>query len=56
MDELAVVHPNYKQEEEERLYYCLDMLKNVLVASAGGMLAFIRCLPGPPVDAADPAL
>lgn len=56
MDELADVYPKYKQEEEERLYYRLDMLKNVLAASSGGMLASIRHLPGPSVDAADPAL
>ena len=36
-------YPNYNEEEEERRYYRrkrLGVLKNVLAASAGGMLTY----------------
>ncbi|XP_057585453.1 protein unc-93 homolog B1 isoform X4 [Hippopotamus amphibius kiboko] len=43
LDELVGAYPNYNEEEEERRYYRrkrLGVLKNVLAASAGGMLTY----------------
>uniref|UniRef100_A0A8B9XGL6 Uncharacterized protein n=1 Tax=Bos mutus grunniens TaxID=30521 RepID=A0A8B9XGL6_BOSMU len=43
LDELVGAYPNYNEEEEERCYYRrkrLGVLKNVLAASAGGMLTY----------------
>lgn len=43
LDELVGAYPNYNEEEEERRYYRrkrLGVLKNVLAASAAGMLTY----------------
>ncbi|XP_058161072.1 protein unc-93 homolog B1 isoform X1 [Dasypus novemcinctus] len=43
LDELVGAYPNYDEEEEERRYYRrkrLCVLKNVVAASAGGMLTY----------------
>lgn len=43
LDELVGAYPNYNEEEEERRYYRrkrLGVVKNVLAASAGGMLTY----------------
>uniref|UniRef100_A0A286XSL4 Unc-93 homolog B1, TLR signaling regulator n=1 Tax=Cavia porcellus TaxID=10141 RepID=A0A286XSL4_CAVPO len=43
LDELVGAYPNYNEEEEERRYYRrkrLAVVKNVLAASAGGMLTY----------------
>ncbi|XP_037694999.1 protein unc-93 homolog B1 isoform X1 [Choloepus didactylus] len=43
LDELVGAYPNYNEEEEERRYYRrkrLCVLKNVVAASAGGMLTY----------------
>lgn len=43
LDELVGAYPNYNEQEEERRYYRrkrLGVLKNVLAASAGGMLTY----------------
>ncbi|XP_023599617.1 LOW QUALITY PROTEIN: protein unc-93 homolog B1 [Myotis lucifugus] len=53
LDELVGAYPNYNEEEEERRYYRrkrLGVLKNVLAASAGGMLTYavyLGCEPAP---------
>lgn len=60
LDELVGAYPNYNEEEEERRYYRrkrLGVVKNVLAASAGGMLTYAVYLgrrPAAPEPAASP--
>ncbi|XP_026946667.1 protein unc-93 homolog B1 isoform X1 [Sagmatias obliquidens] len=55
LDELVGAYPNYNEQEEERRYYRrkrLGVLKNVLAASAGGMLTYgVYLEPGRPLHA-----
>ncbi|XP_073665361.1 protein unc-93 homolog B1 isoform X3 [Tursiops truncatus] len=55
LDELVGAYPNYNEQEEERRYYRrkrLGVLKNVLAASAGGMLTYgVYLEPGCPLHA-----